>query len=318
MTLSWARPPLALPDGIDTAPGPTAVAAVRYTDSPVGPFLQLMVLVPARLGAHFGWSAVRGRGRQARRRRRPQPSSGIPASQGELRWFARDGVRQLLWEDRDLSVKARGAASACPWSMPHRQCRPAPTDRWSCPDRRWGLFRPGPRHHRGQPARRLDRLIGRHLGATVDGVHRTGRPARTPVGLLAPLRGPGPGPRAIPGLIDRVQLVEPDCGRALPLRLGATIVHPARRRVSGLELRDEFTIVNGHPNGGYLLAVLGRAALAAVGDPERHVVGATATYVSRAGGRARRSCAPRCCGGGAPRRRSAPPSSRTTASPSTW
>lgn len=60
----------------------------------------------------------------------------------------------------------------------------------------------------------------------------------------------------------------------------ATTVHPAGDGRWDVELRDEFTIVNGHPNGGYLLAVLGRAAVAAGGDPERHVVGATATYVS--------------------------------------
>lgn len=46
------------------------------------------------------------------------------------------------------------------------------------------------------------------------------------------------------------------------------------------ELRDELTIVRGHPNGGYLLAVLGRAGVAALGDPTRHVVAATATYVA--------------------------------------
>ncbi|HEU5151178.1 MAG TPA: thioesterase family protein [Iamia sp.] len=70
-----------------------------------------------------------------------------------------------------------------------------------------------------------------------------------------------------------------------PLFDEATTVHPAGEGRWDVELRDEFTIVNGHPNGGYLLAVLGRAALAAVGapaagEPERHVVGATATYVS--------------------------------------
>lgn len=47
-----------------------------------------------------------------------------------------------------------------------------------------------------------------------------------------------------------------------------------------VELRDEFTIVNGHPNGGYLLAVLGRAALAALDEPDRHVLAATATYIA--------------------------------------
>ncbi len=46
------------------------------------------------------------------------------------------------------------------------------------------------------------------------------------------------------------------------------------------ELRDEFTIVNGHPNGGYLLAVMGRAAVAALGEDDRHVVGSTTSYIS--------------------------------------
>ncbi len=46
------------------------------------------------------------------------------------------------------------------------------------------------------------------------------------------------------------------------------------------DLRDEFTIVNGHPNGGYLLAVMGRAAVAALGEDDRHVVGSTTSYIS--------------------------------------
>lgn len=46
------------------------------------------------------------------------------------------------------------------------------------------------------------------------------------------------------------------------------------------ELRDEFTIVNGHPNGGYLLAVMGRAAVAELAEEGRHVVGSTTSYTS--------------------------------------
>lgn len=60
----------------------------------------------------------------------------------------------------------------------------------------------------------------------------------------------------------------------------ATTVREAGDGWWDVDLRDEFTIVNGHPNGGYLLAVLGRAAVAAVGDPSLSVVGATATYVT--------------------------------------
>lgn len=46
------------------------------------------------------------------------------------------------------------------------------------------------------------------------------------------------------------------------------------------ELRDEMSIVDGHPNGGYLLAVLARAAVAAAGQDDRHVVAATCSYVA--------------------------------------
>ena len=60
----------------------------------------------------------------------------------------------------------------------------------------------------------------------------------------------------------------------------ATTVQRVADGVWAAEIWDEFTIVNGHPNGGYLLAILGRAAVAAVGEDDRHVVGATATYIS--------------------------------------
>lgn len=46
------------------------------------------------------------------------------------------------------------------------------------------------------------------------------------------------------------------------------------------ELRDEMSIVNGHPNGGYLLAVMARAAVEAAGQEGRHVIAATCSYVA--------------------------------------
>lgn len=70
----------------------------------------------------------------------------------------------------------------------------------------------------------------------------------------------------------------------VPLFDEATAVSPAGPEGEGqawnVELRDEMSIVNGHPNGGYLLAVLGRAAVEAVGQDDRHVVAATSSYVS--------------------------------------
>lgn len=167
------------------------MAAIRYTDSPVGPFLQLMVMVPARLGATLGWTAAVVVVDRSEALVGLQLNWGVPAAMGELRWFARDGVRQLLWEDRDLSVKARGRGFGMPMVVPHRQVQSRLDGPVVVPERLWGLFRPArvtvEAACRGDA---LDCLVGRHLGATVDGVHRTIAPARTPVGLLAPLRAP--------------------------------------------------------------------------------------------------------------------------------
>lgn len=190
VALTRSRPRLEVPDGILPAPGPTAVAAVRYTDSPVGPFLQMMVLVPARLGAHLGWCAVVAVVDRPDAVVGLRVSWGIPAEVGELRWFACDGVRQLLWEDRDMSVKARGRGIGVPMVVPHRLVQSRADGPVVVPDRHWGLFRPALVTLDVGPRDELDCLHGRHMGATVDGVHRTISPARTPVGLLAPLRAP--------------------------------------------------------------------------------------------------------------------------------
>lgn len=61
----------------------------------------------------------------------------------------------------------------------------------------------------------------------------------------------------------------------------ATTVRPGERPDEWLvDVRHELTIVNGHPNGGYLLALLGRAGLAALDEPGRHVVSATVAYLA--------------------------------------
>lgn len=190
--LTRRRPGRELPERVLPAPGPTAIAALRYTDSPVGPFLQLMVLVPARLGPHLGWCAVLAVVDRPDALVGLRLNWGVPAVLGELRWFAKDGVRQLLWEDRDLSVKARGRGFGVPMVVPHRHVQVRGDGPVVVPDRLWGLFRPAIVTVEASPCDGLDVLSARHLGGTVDGVHRTVAPARTPVGLLAPLRGPVP------------------------------------------------------------------------------------------------------------------------------
>jgi len=69
-------------------------------------------------------------------------------------------------------------------------------------------------------------------------------------------------------------------GGAMGLFDEAIAVRPGGEGVWHADLRDELTIVNGRPNGGYLLAVLGAAAVAELGDADSHVVSATASYIS--------------------------------------
>ena len=51
----WQGAPPVFPVGLTRMPGPSLVAATRYTDSPVGAFVELIIGHPARLGLRFGW-----------------------------------------------------------------------------------------------------------------------------------------------------------------------------------------------------------------------------------------------------------------------
>ena len=55
MAAALAKPPVGeLPDGLRPIPGPCSITAARYDDSPVGPYRELAVGQPARLGARLG------------------------------------------------------------------------------------------------------------------------------------------------------------------------------------------------------------------------------------------------------------------------
>ena len=47
-----------LPEGVRSLPGPAALVGVSYQDSPVGPYLELSLALPARLGLRPGLSVV--------------------------------------------------------------------------------------------------------------------------------------------------------------------------------------------------------------------------------------------------------------------
>ena len=74
--------------------------------------------------------------------------------------------------------------------MPHRLVQGRSDGPVVVPDRHWGIFRPALVVIESGRHAEFGCVLGRHLGATGDGVHRTISQARTPGGLLAPLRAP--------------------------------------------------------------------------------------------------------------------------------
>jgi len=187
---SRRRPPHLLPLGIAPAPGPTMITASRYLASPVGPFLQLALAVPARLGGRLGWCVTFLIVDRQDARTGARLNWGFPAELGTLRWLAEGGSRSLAWEDRGLVVRARGRGPKLPMAMPHRELQSRGDGPVIVPDRLLGLFQLARVTVETAPDDDLAPLGGRHAGTLVGGVHRVLREARTPVGLIAPLRAP--------------------------------------------------------------------------------------------------------------------------------
>ncbi len=127
-----------LPDGVARAPGPLLVSATRFSGSPHGPFLELAVAEPARLGARFGWCrtlVVVDRPDVQRESTR----WGLPAMLGRLEWSADDEIRKLSWLDRDLQVTGRVRRLALPWAISQRSLQRRGGDNVVVPSRSRGL-----------------------------------------------------------------------------------------------------------------------------------------------------------------------------------
>ena len=86
-------------------PGPLVVSAARFTESPVGPYLELSVAEPARLGARIGLCMTLMVVDSPESRLGGRLNWGLPKQLGTLRWLAEGDQRTLAWEDCDLVVR---------------------------------------------------------------------------------------------------------------------------------------------------------------------------------------------------------------------
>ena len=197
-----ARP---LPPELRPLPGPCLVIAVDSATSPVGPYRELVVAEPARLGLRPGLcittmvvdavdSKVAGR-----------LNWGFPKQLGTLVWSGDADMAELRWAERDVTVRgvARGVSvpvMAMARALQHRADGPVVV-----PLRLRGRGRFGPvTIEVPDPADELAGLAGTHRGALVSGFRFTVQPARHATGLTstlrAPLRAPEPALSLAPSL----------------------------------------------------------------------------------------------------------------------
>lgn len=191
--------------GLSPLPGPGVLVAARYQASPIGPFCELSLIEPARIGGHPGWSVTLSVVDDARARAGGRLNWGVPRDLGALAWDSDGTSVRLSWRERGLVVHAERRPGSLPVLVPLRLLQRRGDGPVVVPVRLRGIA------HRarviveigeGDPLAPLGRA---RRGAVVSGQRTRMSPARQPAGiistLLAPLRPVEPGVAA-PGLVQ--------------------------------------------------------------------------------------------------------------------
>ncbi|MFN2608789.1 MAG: acetoacetate decarboxylase family protein [Acidimicrobiales bacterium] len=109
-----------LPSDLHRVRGPSLVVAARYDVSPVGPYLELAVSEPARLGASIGMCVTTIVVTTADARRGGRANWGMPKELGSLDWFEEGDVRGLRWVERDVVLRGTPVGPPLPTLVPFR------------------------------------------------------------------------------------------------------------------------------------------------------------------------------------------------------
>ena len=177
---------MSLPPKLSPLPGPAAVMAMRYDDSPVGPYLEMAVAVPARLGLRPGLCVVAMAVTSPEARLACRSLWGLPAEVGALRWESDGRDRGMAWEGRGLAVHARPGGPAVAAVLPVRSLQWRDGAPVVLPRRL--RARVGPARCRvdvaddGDP---LAWLAGDHRGLVLHGARIVASPARRPAGVVS-------------------------------------------------------------------------------------------------------------------------------------
>ncbi len=178
----------AMPPGVHRVPGPVLVAAVHYEDSDLGPYLELAIGEPARLGVRLGWCISTMVVDSAASRAEGRATHGFPKELGSLAWDRDGDERELRWRERQIAVRGVPSAFRLPVLVPVRALQRREDGPVVVPGRLRGVARLARVEVATPDDDPLWPLAGVHRGCTVAGMRFRVGHARTPFGLASTLR----------------------------------------------------------------------------------------------------------------------------------
>ncbi len=157
----------AFPPGIEPLPGPRLVLAAQYDESPVGPYRELAVAEPARLGPRVGMCVTTMVVTTAESRRAGRANWGLPKDLGTLEWLVDGDARVMRWIERDVVVRASPIGPPLPTLVPFRTLQRRVDGPVSTMARVRGLARPAKVEVAVPEGDPLRWLAGGHLGTVL-------------------------------------------------------------------------------------------------------------------------------------------------------
>lgn len=199
------RTPLPRPVGVSPLPGPILVWAAHWAQTPVGPYSELGVAAPSRLGPRPGMCVVMAVVTSAQARMTGRLAWGFPSELGDLRWAPLGVERCLAWPDRGIELRATPHQRGLPFALALRSPQRRGDGPVVVPSRVRGWIRRADIALVAPEEDPLAPLAGIHTGFLVSGrrviLHAARRPSGAFGTLTAPLRSPDVGLE--PGLSGR-------------------------------------------------------------------------------------------------------------------
>lgn len=183
-----------MPQGIAPLPGPAVLIGVRYTTTPVGPYLELSVGEPSRLGLRPGLCITAMAVSDPAAKVGSRLNWGLPAELARLEWLSDGEERGIAWPDRQLVARARPVGPTIPVLVPVRSTQRRGDGPVVVPRRLAGLMRFARVEVEVPDGDPLRAYAGSHVGVVIRAARLVMQPARQPAGLLSSLRAPARAP----------------------------------------------------------------------------------------------------------------------------